>query len=181
MESKDIFACLKSHKSTQKSFFGIYAFDKLPKIDKLRKLNKDQKQIYLIINTHPFNKPGEHWFAVCIQNAKGKNIPNEYFDSYGKKPHPKIVSYLENFVLFSKKQIQSEFTTTCGQWCMYYILFKNHGGSLFQLIEYILEKIQPSKRDDFVNGYITSEFPKKDMTVQDMSFIINQIALPKTH
>lgn len=180
MNSKDIFACLKSHKSTQKSFFGIYPFDKLPNINKLRKLNKDQKQIYIIVNTQPSSKPGEHWFALCIQNNKN-NLPHEYFDSYGNKPPPKIVQYLENFLIFSKKQIQNNLTTTCGQWCMYYILFKNHGGSLGQLIAYILEQMKPSHRDKFVNTYVTSQFPKKDMLVRDVSFIINQIALPKNH
>lgn len=180
MNSKDIFANLKTHSSTKKFFFGIYPFDKLPNINKVRELNKNKKEIYLVVNTDPANKPGEHWFALCIQNNLKGDVPNEYFDSYGRKPDKKIVQYLENFLIFSTQPIQNNLTTTCGQWCMCYILYKSHGGSLSQFIHFIAENINPSKRDQFVNEFINNEFTQKNIPLQDLSFIFDQqISTPK--
>ena len=176
MESKEIYANLKSHRKTSKAFCGVFAFDKIPHLDKLQHAFKDISEIYIIVNTHPADKPGEHWFAMCIQN-NDNNAPNEYFDSYGLKPPREIVSYLNNYLIYSKKELQDKFTTTCGQWCMFYILCKCNGGTFGDIIQHIIENTRKDERDFLVNQKIRSEFSSNPEVV-DMSFISDQL---KTH
>jgi hypothetical protein len=46
-----------SHHQLKKYFQGVYAIDSLPKFE-------HSYPAAFIINTHPKNKPGEHWKAV---------------------------------------------------------------------------------------------------------------------
>jgi hypothetical protein len=65
-----------------------------------------------IINTHPKNKPGEHWIAVYFY----ANLKAVYFDSYGFPPRNKyVVKFLKmelHYMDFFKKSATSCSTTS---------------------------------------------------------------------
>lgn len=171
MDSRQIYAALKSNKRTKHCFHGIYPMDMLPDKSNLWSNTSSNKQ-YIIVNTDPSYKPGEHWIALCL-SKNGKH--NEYFDSYGQAPNIKIAHYLNDNYLFLTKPMQGFLTTTCGQWCMYYILHKCFGGSFSELASSLDMLDTPLERDSYVNQIVSREFPIKEPIV-DLDFLINQIS-----
>ena len=99
------------------SFQGCFASNKIPKI---------QKNKFIILNTHPAEKQGEHWTVLFRENGG----LYEFFDSLGQ--HPKTYSF-QNFPSkynFTKKMVQNPFQDTCGYFCLYYIFHKCRGKKL---------------------------------------------------
>lgn len=170
MDTSQIYAALKTNNKTKHCFYGVYPMDMLPKKSNIWEKTKANKQ-YLIINTHSSFQPGEHWIALCISK---NGEANEYFDSYGQKPNEKIEKYLGSY-LFITKPLQGFLTTTCGQWCMYYILHKCYGGTLANLTSSLSKLNGPLEKDFFVNKVITKEFPLEEPIVH-FDFLIDQIS-----
>lgn len=100
-------------------FLGVLACDMLP----AKRLMKVPAMA--IINTHPANKPGEHWLAVYIT----ANRHGYFFDSFGNAPSYKnFPSKIRNFLIkncatmsHSSKQVQSNLSMTCGQHCVFFL------------------------------------------------------------
>lgn len=101
----------------KRQFLGVYASDKLP-------VTVNLKPSFMIINTDPSYKPGEHWVAIHF------NVHNEaeYFDSYGFEP---LVSDIANFISLqssnyhiNKQQLQSYYSEVCGMYCILYSYYK---------------------------------------------------------
>ena len=69
----------------------------------------------IVVNTHPSDKPGEHWVAIYLKtNDKG-----EYFDSYGLPPlEPRIESFMNESCMngwkYNAVALQDANSTTCG-------------------------------------------------------------------
>ena len=101
---------------TKRSFAGVYACDQLSSIE----INEYPKLI--VVNTDPIELPGTHWTAIYFN----KKMKGEFFDSYGKHP----IHYYKYFLDFmnrnavewehNKIQLQSAFSTVCGQHRMYF-------------------------------------------------------------
>jgi hypothetical protein len=103
-------------------FRGVYPLDLIP--------NVKQRPLALIVNTHPSNKPGEHWVSIVIDNDGF----GEYFDSFGLPPlHVEIIQYLdkncENGWRFNPLALQNTKSTTCGHYCVLYVIFRCQGYS----------------------------------------------------
>jgi len=101
-------------------FKGVYPLDLIPSVKRT--------PTALIINTHPSYKPGEHWVCVLID----KYGFGEYFDSFGLPPlHLKIKDYLDKYCLkgwrFNPITIQSINSTTCGHYCVLYVMYRCQG------------------------------------------------------
>ena len=68
-------------------------------------------------------RPGPHWIAIYFN----EQMKGEYFHSYGKDP----IHYNKHFLDFmnrnavewehNKTQLQSAFSTVCGQYCIYFL------------------------------------------------------------
>ena len=78
----------------------------------------------VVINTQPANMPGEHW--VCLWMNSSKNW--DFFDSFGQPPE-KYKIILKNVSKFNDKILQSDDTTVCGHYCIWYILLRAKGSS----------------------------------------------------
>ena len=112
---------------TYKCFKGVFPCDRLP-YDSVSPLN-------IIVNTDPSYKPGQHWVCVSI-NQKGRGY---YFDSFGLPP---IVPEIRNFLdqkttkgwTYNKRKIQNITSSTCGNYCILFILFKCNKISLKDFI-----------------------------------------------
>ena len=106
-----------------KNFIGVFGSDELTNL-KLRTF-----PCYIIVNLEKRSEKGRHWLAIRF----GKyNV--EIFDSLGGRPaiwgvYPKIlVNFLSRYsdshdFLFSPV-IQSAFSTFCGLYCIFYVLFR---------------------------------------------------------
>ena len=102
---------LKKNRTMAPHFRGVFARDTLP---------QNPEEGFYIVNFDRHGQPGSHW--ICMQIGKSSN---SYFDGYGKKVPKFAEAHFHSFLGNKKKiernskQLQSEFSTTCSQWCMY--------------------------------------------------------------
>lgn len=139
MDTLEIVKALKSNVNTKHHFRGVFASDQLPKLIR-------QKPACLVVNTDTSKKPGTHWVAVFIPRLG----PCEYFDSFGFKPQVKSIlkfvsSNSKNFV-HNKKQLQSVFSTICGNYCCEFLLHRCQGKSMTQFVR-MYDANKPSNND----------------------------------
>ena len=99
--------------------------------DELPKYNGCKLPAMLIVNTHLSTMPGEHWLAIYITKHK----QGFFFDSFGNPPdYDNFPSEINKFLVknctnisYSRKQVQSNYATTCGQHCVFF-LYHIHKG-----------------------------------------------------
>ena len=132
MNNLQIQRLLKNHKETRDIFQGVYAKDTLPPHP------ISTKPSAYICNTDPISKSGMHW--VCFYFPPSGKA--EYFDSYGFPPHKIFRKFLggKRKYTYNKCFIQHPMTTTCGQYCMYYILRRSQGESKQEILKFFCDK-----------------------------------------
>ena len=106
----------------------------------------------IISNTDPHYLAGQHWIVMYF-NA---NKVVEYFDSYGRKPfiesHILYMNMNSNKIIYNNKQVQSIFSTTCGEHCIYYMIQKCCGYSAYKIMNSYSENYY--ENDNFVYSMI---------------------------
>ena len=108
-----------------KYFRGIYSRDNLPQ--KIHKLETG------IINLYDSTGGGSHW--VCYRNVDKQFC--EYFDPFGLIMPNEIKHYLKTSgkkMVYSSDEIQERDSVLCGYWCLYYLLERQKGRSLLDVI-----------------------------------------------
>lgn len=146
----------------KKKFQGVWPIDKIP---------QNPKTGYYIINLDPSHKKGSHWVSVKI-TSRGKNI---FFDSYGFPPQKgEIKSFVGKKYEFNRKRLQNIFSTTCGQWCLFFIYFAHKKFTLKEMFKHFSHK-HLYANDFFVNETIRDIFETKTAVV-DKKFLFNQIS-----
>ena len=118
-----------------KCFKGVYSSDMLPFSASL--------PLNIIVNTDPSNMPGQHWVSISI-NKEGYGY---YFDSFGIPPFKEdIFKFLEekcdNGWTYNKVSLQTKTSTTCGHYCVLYVIFRCQNLSN----EYFLSKFNENTR-----------------------------------
>ena len=131
-----------------KYFRGVFSRDKLP--DKI-----NQKEVG-IINLDTHIGPGTHW--VCYRNID--NHLCEYFDSFGLIMPNEVQSYLQTSgekIVYSSDEIQERDSVLCGYWCLYYMLERQRGRSILQVIHNSnFSPIDKSVNHKFIINYFKS-------------------------
>src|SRR5580698_7626499 len=97
-----------------RKFFGVYAIDRLPPDLPQR------RPLMMICNTDPHDKKGEH------------------FDSFGRLPEHIISSYLNkncSVWTYNERQLQSVVSYFCGQYCIFYCLYRSVGYDLDNILK----------------------------------------------
>jgi len=113
MQSGTMREALEKQPLTRDFFKDVVAADMLPE-------KEEQCGIY-VVNTHPHQKPGEHWVTIEYASDHVK-----YFDPTGNPPHETITHYLKKTkarptIVYSAVRRQG-IRATCGLYCMYQIL-----------------------------------------------------------
>ena len=101
-------------------FLGVFAKDTLPIHLPL------ERSVLLVCNLDKKSKPGTHWIAMYISN----DGVGEYFDSYGRPPENTFRRYLNKkckIWSYNEMQLQSASSYFCGQYCIFYCLYKSIG------------------------------------------------------
>jgi hypothetical protein len=104
----------------------------------------------MIINTQPSYQQGEHWLALYFNDKR----ECQFFDSYGN--HPSIFgleAYIEKAssgLQYNKSRLQAEFSSSCGYYCIFFILLKCRHFTL----------------TDIVNLFSKSDFSMNDFKVE---------------
>ena len=108
-----------------KYFRGIYSRDNLPQ--KIHKLETG------IINLDDSMGGGSHW--ICYRNVDKQFC--EYFDPFGLIMPNEIKNYLKTSgkkMVYSSDEIQERDSVLCGYWCLYYLLKRQKGKPLLDVI-----------------------------------------------
>ena len=108
-----------------KHFRGVFSRDDLPS-----KINEPEVGI---INLDSKIGPGTHW--VCYRNDEEDLC--EYFDSFGLLMPNDVLKYLQSSnekIIYSIDEIQERDSVLCGYWCLYYLLERQNGKSILQII-----------------------------------------------
>ena len=124
-----------------KYFRGIYSRDNLP--DKIHKLETG------IINLDDSMGGGSHW--ICYRNVDKQYC--EYFDPFGLIMPNEIKNYLKTSgkkMVYSSDEIQERDSVLCGYWCLYYLLERQKGRSLLDVIH--------NPKFSFTNQMINHQF-----------------------
>ena len=117
MNSKQIDDVLRAKCRGQ--FYGVYAIDQLPRVLSAK------RPLLLVCNTDPAAKPGEHWVALSFNASNGY-----YFDSFGRRPPREIELFMNRNCSnwsFNGRQLQSAASRFCGQYCVFYCLYRSIG------------------------------------------------------
>ena len=121
MNSQQLRKVMNSDRFGQVYFRGVFASDEL------KKQNVTQFPCGYIVNTDPSHKPGSHWAAFYFD----KNKNGHFFCSYGKSPNEyKFDNWIDGNSkswTYNEQRLQSDWSTVCGQYCLYYLLhaFRN--------------------------------------------------------
>ena len=105
-----------------KNFAGVFAKDQIT-------THMIKRNHFYIINLDDIIGNGTHWTTYYCNN---RNII-EYFDSYGLKP-PKIINENYNYI-YNSSQIQGYDSKACGYYCLFYIYYRSHGFTFYEIIK----------------------------------------------
>ena len=122
-----------------KHFRGIYSRDGLPK--------KIKKKCG-IINLDEMSGPGTHW--VCYRNL---DSVVEYFDPFGLIMPNEVLKYFNTSGkprVYSMDEIQNRNTVLCGYWCLYYLIERQQG---FGILDVIHNPHFDNGNSDFIKSY----------------------------
>jgi len=133
------------HARCRESFLGTFASDRLPARLPAR------RPLFLVVNTDPHNRPGEHWIAIYVDSeSKG-----EFFDSLCQPTPTKFANFLDKCCASwktSSRQLQSAASRFCGHYCIFYCVFRSLGFSLNRIESCFTN--DTGVNDVFVHGII---------------------------
>src|ERR1700733_2901326 len=118
MNGQEIENAIRSNPMVKDIFVGVFAADQIPE--------KQYPGAY-VVNTDPSNQPGQHWVAFfCTESGE-----LEAFDSFGNNPAT-YSKYIKewmgtDYLVLSQSVLQSDDSTLCGNYCLYFILLRCHG------------------------------------------------------
>lgn len=125
---------------------GVYPADQIPRVWSL--------PAGLVVNTDNHTGPGEHWVAMYVDD-KGRGL---YFDSYGLPPIiPQHLARLRRnckFYRYSLKQLQSDTSSVCGQFCVVFLHLMSSGFSMPQFNRLFSGNVK--ENDKIVREYYNS-------------------------
>ena len=156
MNTIQLLKCVEQDELLGKYFIGVYAIDTLPKI-------MPQMPACYIFNTDPIKKPGVHWQARFFTT----DGIEEHFDSYGRQP-------LKGTFDYNSVRIQGPLSSSCGQYCLYYMCHRVRGRSMNDIVndfstDYVFNDLNVT---EYVNKYFNL-----NVETYDISHIISQISI----
>lgn len=160
MNTTSVLGILNSDQAVKQILLGVFPSDFLPNINSY--------PAALVINLDPSYKPGSHWVALYFS----KSGTCDYFDSYGLPPPKDLVQYLHSNAkrfTYNNKQVQRFFTSTCGQMCIYFLIWRSRGIPFSEIVKSITN-------DEFITGFINALFNIRTQ-VYSHDFIVNQMAI----
>ena len=163
MNSSQIENALRSDSVVSMVFMGVFAAD-TPSSPK-------QFPAGYIANTEPHHMLGQHWVAFYCD---GGHL--ECFDSFGNNPahYSKHLQKWtdDEFKLMQSETLQSEDSTVCEQYCMFFILLRAYGFSYQDILSAFTRNTQVNDR--FVCRFINRYFKLKTI-VKDKKFLLSKL------
>lgn len=147
LSNLDLIILMDKRKNKKSKFKGVFSRDELP--------NEIKENEALIMNLDGMNGNGTHWTCIYCDNQSC-----EYMDSYGLPPPENAVEIMKKTkkpIYYSTSQIQSTNSVLCGYYCVYYIMERDKGESMYDIIykfEQITDNIlQPKQNSKILIDY----------------------------
>ena len=164
MDSLTLEELLRKDHKTKGNFRGVFSRNTLP---------RNRAVGFYIVNEEPSTKKGSHWIAFQI--TSGKKEKNIYFDSYGRKPMFKeFKSYLGKNLQYNKKCLQHMMSTSCGQWCIYFIWRRSEGWNLKNITDPF--NVKKPLINDYIMNFLVKKRFKTKQDVINRKFLAAQIS-----
>ena len=146
-------------------FVGVFSCDNLPKQIKTF-------PSALVANTQPSTKSGEHWVAFYFISPSQA----EYFCSYGRPPTVSAFKQLLRGYNWAnnQKRVQGNFSSVCGQYCIYYLLKRCKGLSMAEITHQFSDNYE--ENDELIKCYINDTFDLDTMQY-DVDYLSQQICV----
>jgi len=126
MNSIEVENLLLSNVYSSMDFHGVYPRDRLPR-------TVDYPSSY-VPHSDTSKRPGEHWVAVYFDSLRRGSC----FDSCGIPPfHKQFIKFMNNHLetwTFNDMVLQAPFSSVCGQYCVYFLLYKSRGFTAFEIV-----------------------------------------------
>ena len=119
-------------------WLGVYARDELPD------LQHTERPFALVFNTHPKDKPGQHWLAIYAPS----NSPTEFFDSFGLPPS---FYGLSNSFIHTRSSFQSFTSDLCGNYTLYFIFMRSRNITFNEIVSILSSFAVP---DNHVRNFV---------------------------
>jgi len=163
MDTAKLTSLCKNDPKLDKVFEGVFPYDCLPVITAF--------PTAYIANTDPQTKPGAHWIAMYFDHDGN----GDYLDSYGRMPLPKFKSFLDKYSIewqYNNKQLQAPLTSTCGQYCIYFLYQRSRGVPMQKILDgFGNDKF---KNDKMVTDFVNKTFGTNTAMI-DVNYIVNQV------
>ena len=129
-----------------------------------------------VFNLDPSYKPVSHWVAVYID----RNGLLEYFDSFGHPPPREIKDFLSTYAENWNRNhvpVQELYSTTCGQFVVFYIYQRCSGLTLESIIRKYLKLHAKIMNDVLVRDFVKMhyQFSAKIMDPNFVSHVAKEI------
>ena len=148
---------LSQDRYTAPVFRGVFPSDKIPAL----------KNGAYVINTSPSHEATGHWVAIWKTSNNA-----EYFDSYGRQPIPSIKRKLKAYT-HNTVALQSPLSAVCGQYCIYYLLHRSRGTSLYSMLKQFTWDVD--ENDQMVFEFVEDNFELNAKLIDTKEFV-NQLA-----
>lgn len=152
MNSKQLECMINCDFNLRMYVLGVFSIDTLP-------LHVISRPFALIFNSDVSTSVGTHWLAIYVDSTGY----GEFFDSYGHSPHfygLAVVNFLQRHCYHHKhnvKRLQDNNTMVCGEYCLYYLMFKCRGYSMNSFLSQFCNNYLMN--DVFVYQCIRQTFP----------------------
>ena len=145
LDGLEIANLLKKDRYTKKIFRSVTARGKLPQ--SVKKL----PSVY-VINTDYYFQKGIHWVFIAFFTKY-----TLFFDSFGLSPiyynFPLIVKRGGVPLILNTLSIQSQSSSACGHYCLYFIYFLSRGKNLNDILEHF-SKTNKKWNDKYVFHFV---------------------------
>ena len=162
MNTSEILNILEQDSKIKPVLEGVFCRDKLPAVSKL--------PLALAANTDSSKGPGEHWIGIFFP-IDGQPM---YWDSYGLAPrHKEFVKYLGRQYDYNDVQLQSPFSSACGQYSIFFLAMACRGCTMKQIQNCFSESLM--ENDRLVTEFINRNYNVKTR-VYEPAFLMEQVS-----
>lgn len=152
----------------KEKFRGVFSSNTLP---------EKNLEGYYIANLDRDTESGSHWIAIEITPSGQKNL---YFDSYGFPPcRDSFTHFMNENYTCNRKRLQHLLSTTCGQWCLYFLYRRSENWKMNEITEALHDQGETHCRtivNDHVVNYFVEDVFDTDLSVIDRKYVHDQIA-----
>ena len=165
MDTIQLIRALKSDRITNQCLGDVVPWDYLPSVVLYPSV--------FITNTDDSSRGGSHWTAFYFNDLK----EGEFFDSFGNppefygQPFKRFLNRNSISYIYNNMPLQSDSTTVCGQYCLFYCLHRCRGISMHNIVRSFTENTLIN--DALVYDFI-AEKHNVNVPIVDLEFVVKQ-------